>query len=284
MASDPEKEKATQITPSRGGFFSQLCGSSKHRTLEQSFTPDRQTSRVFISYAKKDKAFVKNLYDALALDGRDIWVDWEDIPPSADWLDEIHKGIERADAFVFVLSEDSIKSEVCDWEVDHAVKNGKRIIPVVCRDVDYRQVRKELNSLNWIFVRVDGDDFDAAMRLLLKALDHEFRHARYHTEILLRAIEWERKDFEKSLLYAGNDLQRAKHWLSASSLGKEPKPTTLHLSFITASGQLSESMKKRKLIAVFFAFIVAIGIAWPSWGVFFFSLVFSHFFVYFSST
>jgi len=133
------------------------------------------------------------------------------------------------------------------------------------------------------FFRPDGDDFDAAMKLLFKALDNDLRHARYHTKLLVRAIEWERHDFEKSLLLRSKDLQRAKHWLSASALGKEPKPTTLHLSFITASDTLNQSMNKRYLIAVFFFFIVAIGIIWPSWGVFFFSLVFSHFFVYFSS-
>jgi hypothetical protein len=240
---------------------------------------------VMISYSRKDKDFVKSMHDALAEDNRQIWVDWEDIPPSNDWLDEIHKGIEQSDAFIFVLSPDSIKpeAEVCNWEVDHAVKNGKRMIPVVCRDVDYREVRKELASLNWIFFRADGDDFNAAMKLLLKALDTDLRHARYHTKLLIRAIDWERHDFEKSLLLDGPDLQRAQHWLSASALGKEPKPTTLHLSFITASDSLASSMKKRKLIAVFFFFIVAIGIIWPSWGVFFFSLVFSHFFVYFSS-
>jgi hypothetical protein len=214
---------------------------------------------VMISYSRKDKTFVKGIYDALVVGDRPIWVDWEDIPPSNDWLDEIHKGIERADAFIFVLSPDSIKSEVCNWEVDHAVKNGKRIVPIVCRDVDYREVRKELASLNWIFFRPDGDDFDAAMKLLFKALDVDLRHARYHTKLLVRAIEWERHDFEKSLLLRSKDLQRAKHWLSASALGKEPKPTTLHLSFITASDTLNQSMNKRYLIAVFFFVIVAIG-------------------------
>jgi len=112
---------------------------------------DLRGCSVMISYSRKDKAFVKNIYDALRVDDRNIWVDWEDIPPSNDWLDEIHKGIEQSDCFIFVLSPDSIKSEVCNWEVDHAVKNGKRMIPVVCRDVDYREVRKELASLNWIF-------------------------------------------------------------------------------------------------------------------------------------
>jgi hypothetical protein len=90
----------------------------------------------------KDKAVTKALHDALAVDGREIWVDWEDIPPSADWLDEIHRGIERQDVFIFVLSPDSIDSDVCGWEIDHAIKHGKRIVPVVARDVAYREVRK----------------------------------------------------------------------------------------------------------------------------------------------
>lgn len=268
-------------------FFSFSLGNKKDKKDKGNYLAETHRGldgcSVMISYSRKDKAFVKNIFDALSVDNRQIWVDWEDIPPSNDWLDEIHKGIEQSDAFIFVLSPDSIKSEVCNWEVDHAVKNGKRIIPVVCRDVDYREVRKEMATLTWIFFRPDGDDFNAAMKLLLKALDKDLRHAHVHTLLLVRAIDWEKHDFEKSLLLCGQDLRRAKNWLSASALGKEPKPTTLHLSFITASDSLATSMNKRKLIAVFFFFIVVIGIIWPSWGVFFFSLVFSHFFVYFSS-
>lgn len=149
-----------------------LCHDLVLSSRSDSLTsPVWSRSAVLIFAICTDKQFVKTIYDVLAIDDRRIWVDWEDIPPSNDWLDEIHKGIEQSDVFLFILSPDSIKSEVCNWEVDHAVKNGKRVVPVVCRDVDYREVRKELASLNWIFFRQDGEEFEAAMKLLKAAID-----------------------------------------------------------------------------------------------------------------
>ena len=40
--------------------------------------------QVFISNSRKDKDFARKLADALALRKLDAWVDWQDIPPSAD--------------------------------------------------------------------------------------------------------------------------------------------------------------------------------------------------------
>ena len=35
---------------------------------------------VFISYSRKDGDFARRLTNALTASGRDVWVDWEDIP------------------------------------------------------------------------------------------------------------------------------------------------------------------------------------------------------------
>lgn len=237
---------------------------------------------IYISFAKQDRKFVKHVHDVLVTDNRQVKVDFQTVYDNTpDWLDEIHNLIEEQDVFVVVLSPSSIDDQMVNFETDHARKNGKRIIPVVCKDVDINKVRKDISTLAWIFFQPER--FQKSMKLLMQAVDADVRHAIYHTKLLTHAIEWERADFEKSKLLVGEDLIKAKHWLSASALGKEPRPTTLHLSFITASDSLNSSMKKRGLIAVFFAFIVVIGIIWPSWGVFFFSLIFSHFFVYFAS-
>src|SRR5947209_5089856 len=72
---------------------------------------------LFISYAREDQDFVRRLHRALSRRGKEGWVDWEGIPPTAAWMAEIRSAIGGADAFVFVLSPDSAESKVCGDEL-----------------------------------------------------------------------------------------------------------------------------------------------------------------------
>src|SRR3954464_3815585 len=94
------------------------------------------TNDVFISYSRRDKGFVMRLYDALDAAGRTAWVDWEGIPPSAQWRTEIESAIVSADAFVFVVSPSSVASEICAQEAGIAAEHQKKIIPLVWEDVE----------------------------------------------------------------------------------------------------------------------------------------------------
>ena len=91
----------------------------------------------FLSYSRRDRAFAKRLHDALARDGKSVYVDWDDIPDwSPDYESDLFEGIDRADAFLFVLSPDSLESRNCRLELDRAAKQGKRIQPLLRRDVE----------------------------------------------------------------------------------------------------------------------------------------------------
>src|SRR5687768_2352562 len=93
-------------------------------------------ANVFVSYARADVDFVRHLHDALLARACESWVDWDDIPPSAEWLKEVFSGIEGSDTFVFVISPDSVQSPVCKIEIAHAVAHNKRIVPAVARQTD----------------------------------------------------------------------------------------------------------------------------------------------------
>jgi hypothetical protein len=85
---------------------------------------------VFISYSRKDQEFVRELYNALKQQNYDPLVDWEGIPPTAEFLQEIYSAIESSNAFVFIITNDSITSNVCKQKNEHAVKHNKRLIPI----------------------------------------------------------------------------------------------------------------------------------------------------------
>lgn len=202
---------------------------------------------VFISYSRKDKSFVEQLHQALEAQNRDAWVDWEDIPLSAEWWHEIQRGIESANTFVFVISRDSIESKVCRDEIEHAVQHNKRLVPIVRRDdFEMAKVHPNLSMHNWLFFR-ETDEFESGMRVLLKAIDTDLEYVRAHTRILEKAIEWQEQKRNESFGLKGDDLRSAEAWLSQGE-AKEPKPTELQQNYIRASRSTEDATAEAKRI------------------------------------
>ncbi|HWM26283.1 MAG TPA: TIR domain-containing protein [Chthoniobacterales bacterium] len=193
-----------------------------------------QRAEVFISYSRKDREFVRRLEEALESRGRETWVDWQGIRPAEEFMQAIFPAIEGADTFVFVLSPDSVSSEICGKELAHAVSQNKRMIPIMARDTEAKAVPEPLAKLNWVFAR-DADSFEAATDFLISALDTDLGWVRAHTRLLTRAIEWEAQAKSNSFILRGEDLRSAEQWLAQAGTEKERQPTVLQTEYIISS-------------------------------------------------
>lgn len=206
-------------------------------------------SDIFISYSRRDKEFVEQLHEALKADGRDSWVDWEDIPSAAEWLKEIYTGIEQANTFAFVISPDSVQSEICSLEINFAIENNKRLIPIMYRELvdeaDKKALHPSISSHNWIFFR-EGDDFDESFTLLSMTLDTDLEYLRAHTRLLIRAVEWNARNRDASLLLRGSELSETLAWLEANAEA-DPRPTELQQTYVIA-GQRAHVARRRAIV------------------------------------
>ena len=202
-------------------------------------------SHIFISYSRKDLEFAQQIVDALAANNLDTWVDWKSIPKGEDWWEHIQSGIEEADAFIFLISPDSIASKVCSDEIDHAIKNGKRILPVVIHDIPPREAHPEIAKRNWIFCRPQKDEFENAVRETRETINTDYEWLRAHTRLQVKALEWE-KTKDTSRFLRGGELREAEDQLARP--GTDPAPTELHRRFVLESRR-NETMQSRRIIS-----------------------------------
>jgi WD40 repeat protein len=206
---------------------------------------------IFISYSRRDKAFVGRLTAALTAAGRDFWLDEQDIPATADWLREIADNIAQADAVVFVLSPDSVApTSTCRQEIELALRDQKRIVPLVCREVSAHDVVEPVRAINWLFFR-QGDDFDAAFAKLLDTLDTDLDYWHEAARYLVRARQWEGRGENAGYALRGRELAEAERWL-AEGATKRPTPTALHVRYITASRRVA-ARRQRGITGLFSA-------------------------------
>jgi WD40 repeat protein len=203
-------------------------------------------TKLFISYSRKDIDFARKLHSALKEINVDAWIDWIEIAPVADWWKQIQKGIETADGFLFLLSPDSITSDICNQEIEHAIKNGKRLIPLVVRDVNPKDVHPGLAKLNWIFFRVQ-DDFATSLEKLKTGVHTDLAWVEFHTRLQIRAVEWG-SGKSSSRLLRGTDLREAEEKLAASG-NKDPQPTDLQRQY-TLQSRKGASRSRNILLSV----------------------------------
>ncbi len=90
--------------------------------------------RIFISYARVDKNFCKQIVDLL--DGHDVWYD-QRLHIGQTWWDQIVSRLGWCDAMLYLLSPDSVESDYCRRELDVGITFKKHVFPVLIqKDTD----------------------------------------------------------------------------------------------------------------------------------------------------
>jgi hypothetical protein len=85
---------------------------------------------VFISYAEEDKTAADAVVKRLEAAGAQCWIAPRDIPPGAEWVTSIMKGIGAARIMVLIYSKHANHSGYIEREVGRAVEKKTYLIPL----------------------------------------------------------------------------------------------------------------------------------------------------------
>ena len=190
------------------------------------------------------------------LAARSSWVDFDDIPPSVDWFDQIAAGIDGADNFLCVISPDWVRVGRLPPRA-RARRGAQQADPAVARARRAglaRPARRREDQLDLLRV---ARSLDAGLGTLVEQMETDLEHVQGHTRWGQEAQDWERHDRDADYLLRGSELTAAEQWLTAAA-GKEPRPTHLQSEFLIASRQVATRRQRQLLAGVAVALAVSV--------------------------
>jgi tetratricopeptide (TPR) repeat protein len=213
-----------------------------------------EKTKVFISYSRKDRERVEQLYRALAVeDDLTIFRDTDDILPTEEWKPRLEKLIRQSDTILFALSPQSASSQVCAWELELADALNKRVIPVVVENVD-GQVPDVVSKLNYIFL-TESYDFGTALKSIQAAISTDIDWIREHTRLAELAERWDKAVRMGAQVLRGSELQAAEAWL-VEQPKDAPQPTTTQRRYILESRKAATKRQRMAVIGALAAMVV----------------------------
>ena len=91
--------------------------------------------QVFISYSTCDQDRTLEIRQMLERKGISCWMGNRDISGGDNYTESIIKGIRECRIFILILTENAQQSRYVFRELDHAIKKGKIVIPLLMEDV-----------------------------------------------------------------------------------------------------------------------------------------------------
>ncbi|SMO81923.1 WD40 repeat [Saccharicrinis carchari] len=198
----------------------------------------------FISYSRNDRQFVNQLMAYLGTKELSCWLDQKDLPPAEIWRNELRDAIIDSDNFIFIISPHSVDSAFCDLEINWAVKNNKRIIPILFKTLRQNQkLNTALSERQWL--RMDSLDNNKKFDVIASTIRNEQKWYKQGTEYLRGAQKWKAG---KDIFLARPELEAARAWVEKGA-GMNPGPSELQIKYIHESEayHLKEAEKWEKL-------------------------------------
>ncbi|NCR74313.1 MAG: TIR domain-containing protein [Microcystis aeruginosa K13-06] len=204
---------------------------------ESSKNANNLMTQVFLSSSEKVNVIKEKIGKTLMREGFTIWTNQTDIKTGTAFEEEINKGIEGADNFVYLISPEALQSSYCYLELAHAFATNKRIIPLLIEKTDIELIPSQLQKLQFIDLTEyeDREKYRSSIDKLLKELNRDAAYHESHKVLLVKALKWQQQTHNPSVLLRGYNLQHFEAWLKVAKQRTESPPLPLQEEFITAS-------------------------------------------------
>ena len=189
--------------------------------------------KIFLSYSRDDADFAEQVLAALIACDFYPLIDRQEMTGGEPFEKRLMELILAAGIVVFILSPSSAKSAACRWEVEQAIENGKRVIPVICRPLGEALPPEKLRALDYIYFypepKSPDTGFGTGLSRLVKSMNADLEWIRASTRLQLLATLWMQGDRPTTRLLSGPDITDAKKWQRRRPL------TALQNEFVRAS-------------------------------------------------
>jgi len=102
--------------------------------------------KIFMCYARVDKPFCKEI--VRVIDHHEIFMD-DRFYAGDDWWDIIEERLSWCEVMIYLISMHSLKSTYCKRELNIALHQGKRVVPILLDAAAEPHIPKDLKRLHW---------------------------------------------------------------------------------------------------------------------------------------